>query len=435
MKRTKRIAVTGIGPLTAGGSGNDEVWRAIEAKRTGVVRKEYRIGDETAGNFFVHAIPSFSIDGYGFSRQVLDEIKAWKGGEEIEDINYFLATIAMALKDSGAAADDAATRRTGLVAAHENIGQDHFYAKVIDELSFTGDGDARPATKKGFLQAFYAKFRKTGYELQTFMSLFHIVKALGIHGYSVFLNNACASGLYALEAAADVIRSGKCDRMVVAAVDRSSIFKQMWFSDIDMLAKDGRIKPFAADRDGFTIGDGGAALVLEGLDDARARGARVYAEYLGGGFTLEGWKVTYPDISNDYYRKAIIDALAVAGLQAADVDLVVPHGVGTTITDRYEARAMVDIFGKAPARPVISALKPYTGHTLGASALLETAIMLLALDRKKIPATMYCGEVDRKLGIEVLQADRPADGMKVALKIACGFAGFNGACLFRTAQG
>lgn len=432
MKEDTRIVVTGIGPLTAGGSGVKNVWDAIANKKTGLVKKEYEIGGEKIDEFYLHEIKDFNINDYGLDKQILNAINAWKEGDEIIDLYYFLAAIKMAIDNSGLKIDEKNKYTTGLILAHENIGHDHFYLKVIDELSFLDKSDIkRPATKKEFLDIFYKKFHRTGYELQTFMPLHHVAKVFDIHGFSMILNNACASGLYAMEAAADAIKSEKCAQMIVAAVDHSNIFKQMWFRDVNMCAKDGRIKPFASDRDGFTIGDGGAALVLETMETALKRKAGIYAEYIGGSFMLEGWKVTYPDIANDFYKEMILNAIDNAGLKTQDVDLLIPHGVGTNITDRYEAMAITEVFGKKAKKPIISAFKPYTGHTLGSTALLETAIMLMGLRNGKIPPTLNCDKLDDTLGIDILRNAVNAAGIKVAMKIACGFAGYDGACVFR----
>ena len=427
-----RIAITGIGPLTAGGSGADSVWDAVTKKRTGLVEKEYKIDGESLGKFYLHEIKDFDINKYSMNRQAMNELKAWKEGDEITDLYYFLAVIKMAIDDSGLEIDDKNNDTAGLILAHENIGHDHFYMKVVDELSFIGkDASNRPATRKAFLEDFYKKFQRTGYELQTFMPLHHIAKIFNIHGFSMMLNNACASGLYALEAAADAIRSCKCKQMIIAAVDHSNIFKQMWFRDVSMLAKDGRIKPFAVDRDGFTIGDGGAALVMEDMDSAIKRKAKIYAEYVGSNFVLEGWKVTYPDVSNDYYKKMMLKAIESAQLKPSDVDLLIPHGVATNITDRYEAKAITEVFGKSAKKPVISVFKPYIGHTLGSTALLETAIMLISLANGKVPPTLNCENIDKKLGIDILRTMENTDNINVAMKTACGFAGYDAACVFR----
>lgn len=428
------LVITGIGPLASGGSGKDAIWDAVKNRHTGLIKKKYKIEGEEIGEFYLHEVKDFDLNAYtNINKQVLDEVNTWKEGDEIIDFYYFLATISMALEDSGIMINDENKNSTGLVLAHENMGLDHFYMKTIDELSFSKEAN-RPKTKKEFLEEFYRKFRRTGYELQTFMSLHHIAKVFDIHGYSLFLNNACASGLFAFEAAADSIKSGKCKRMIVAAVDKCSVFKQIWFREVNMLAKDGRIKPFAYDRDGFTIGEGGAAFVMEKFEDARKRKTHIYAKYLGGSFALEGWKVTYPDVSNDYYENMVRDALNRSGIKPADVDLVVPHGVGTSITDKYEAKAINRVFSKKTKRPVISAFKPYIGHTLGSTAILETAIMLLGLKNGKIPPTLNCENRDDALELDVLREIRKADNIKIAVKTACGFAGYDGACVFKNMQ-
>lgn len=433
-KRSKedRLVITGIGPLTAGGTGVEGVWSAIERKDTGLVQKKYEIGGEKSNEFYVHEIRNFDIRDYDVNKRILNEIKSWKKGDEIEDLYYFLAAISMAINDAHLIISEENKDMTGVILAHENIGLDQFYQKVISDLSFmSGSLDKKPETVKQFFDIFYEKFNRTGYELQTFMPLHHVAKMFDVHGYSLFLDNACASGLYALEAAAATIKSGRCRRMIIAAVDKSSVFKQVWFKNIDMCAKDGKIKPFAADRDGFTIGDGGAALILETMEDADRRKAKIYAEYVGSDFVLEGWKVIYPDVSGDLYKRMISRAIDSAGLKVSDVDLIIPHGVGTAITDAYEARAITDLFGRNKTRPFISAFKPYTGHTLGSTALLETAIMLIGLEKGKIPPTLNCENPDKLLGINLLNNANDADEIDVAIKTACGFAGFNAACLFK----
>jgi 3-oxoacyl-(acyl-carrier-protein) synthase len=432
MSNNSHIVITGIGPLTAGGSGKGDVWDSVKKRRTGLAGKIYEIGNESVGEHYVHEIRDFSIDDYDIDKSALGAIRDWKEGEDIVDLLYFLATARMALDDSRLKIDESSGRSIGLILVHENIGQDHFYRKVIDELSFTGkDKVDRPETKKEFLKKFYQKFRRTGYELQSFMTLHHVAKAIGVHGYSLFLNNACASGLFAIEAAADIVRSGKCKQVIVTAVDRSSIFKQMWFDEVKMLSKDGKIRPFAADRDGFTIGDGGAALVIESMDTALQRKAQIYAEYAGGGFCLEGWKVTYPDIGNDFYKDCMQRAMAVADVDPKEVGLIVPHGVATNITDSYEARAINDVFGTMDRKPIVSALKPYFGHTLGSSALLETAVMLLGLRNGAIPPTLNYEKPDKGIELNIIRDMASGSEIKVAMKTACGFAGYDGACIFR----
>ena len=101
----------------------------------------------------------------------------------------------------------------------------------------------------------------------------------------------------------------------------------LWFKELGMYPKDGKIKPFSKDRDGFVLGDGGAGIVVESLDSALKRKAHIYAEYLGGGFCLEGWKVAIPNITSDSYRIAMDSALKKANVKKESIDLLVPHGV------------------------------------------------------------------------------------------------------------
>jgi len=123
--------------------------------------------------------------------------------------------------------------------------------------------------------------------------------------------------------------------------------------------------------------------------------------------------------------------LAVSGVDVPDIDLIIPHGIGTRVTDEYEARAMVKVFGKGVDRPLVAALKPYTGHTLGSTALLETAMMLSALEKECVPATLNCERPDTGLPVNVARETIKSRRIQAALKTSCGFAGFDGACVFK----
>ena len=153
MRDDKKIVITGLGTLSAAGSGNSEIWGSIIRKDIGLVQKEYTIGGEAVGKFYLHEIKNFNISKYGLNEQLLNEIRDWKGSEEITDLNYFLATIKMAIDDSGLHIKENNKADIGLVLAHENIGLDHFYSKIIDELSFIGED--KPVSKKEFLNIFY----------------------------------------------------------------------------------------------------------------------------------------------------------------------------------------------------------------------------------------------------------------------------------------
>lgn len=427
--KNKRIVITGIGPLTSIGIGKDAVWAAIRKSKTGLAHKDYYIEGEKIDGLYVHAIKNFTLANFGIEESVLFDIEAWKEKKDWPDLSYLLAAVKLALDDSKLKYDRD-TNNVGLILTHENPGLDQFYMEVFQSLKYFSSKSDPGGTVKSRFRKFFDGFKKEAYDLQTFMFVYHVAKAFSLHGYSLFLNNACASGLYALEAAADILRSGKCSAVIVAAADQVSVFKQFWFRELEMYPKDGKIKPFAKNRDGFVLGDGAAGLVLETLESARKRKAPVYAEYCGGGFSLEGWKVATPNLMSDSYTNAINEALVRSRIKKKEIDLIVPHGVGTTVTDSYEARAITSIFGAHFKRPLITAFKPYIGHTLGANALIETAIILLALKNRVIPPVLNSKTVDPKLNINVVQK-KTATRFKTVLKTSCGFAGYNAAAIFR----
>jgi 3-oxoacyl-(acyl-carrier-protein) synthase len=285
-------------------------------------------------------------------------------------------------------------------------------------------------SRRDFIDLFYKAFLRSGYDIQAFANLFHVARVFNISEYSVFINNACSSGLYAIEAASQIIKSGQARAVVVAASDRSDVYKYIWFRDLGIYSLQGKIRPFSKDSDGIVFGDGGISIVLEDMDDAIKRHATVYAEYLGGGFDMEGWKITAPQLGSDSYQNAIHKAFKQAGIDVAEIDLLCPHGVACSVIDHYEAKAITDIFGKNPKRPMISTYKPYVGHTLGASALLETAVMLLSLKNGTVLPTLNCDNLDPKFNISLL-TEPSKDKISVAAKTCCAFAGYNAAAIFR----
>jgi len=183
----------------------------------------------------------------------------------------------------------------------------------------------------------------------------------------------------------------------------------------------------------MVLGSGAAALVLEDLETARAAGKRIYAEWLGGGFTSDGWKVTLPDVASGRYADAMRQALKSAGIRARDVTLLTPHGVGTGLYDRFEAASLAEIFGNGGTEwPPMMILKGAVGHTLGGCALIETVASILAVNRGSIPASTQCSQLDASLP---LGRPRAAEhGAKwVLLKTTNGFAGQNGAIVLSSA--
>ncbi len=430
MIKDKRVVITGIGPLASPGIGKKAFWEGLLGGRLGLGLKELKINGELWGSFYVHRIEDFDFANFDIDENALTYMREWKEEEPPIDLLYMIAAVALALEDSGLEYKSY-DNDLGLVLTHENMGLMPFVLK-LSQISFdTLKG--KPGTslsQKQFYEKLYRDCLKSGYDIQTFMTLFHVAKAFHIHNYSLFINNACASGLYALESAAQMIRSKQSSAVVVAASDYTEIYKYLWFRDIGLYSEDGKIRPFCKDSNGLVFGDGGVGIVLEDLERAKKRNAPIYAEYLGGGFCLEGWKVTTPQIGSDSYQKAMLKALKQSNISKDEIELICPHGVGSQAIDYYESKAITDVFGSKPEKPLITAFKPYIGHNLGGSALLETAILLISLKNEMILPTLNCQKVNPIYNISLVKEKINAK-INTAMKACCAFAGYNAAVVFK----
>lgn len=428
----KRVVITGIGPISSIGIGKDAFWQGVLEQRINIQREDVFLDDELWESFLYHKVEGFDLADFDIDPQALQYIKNWKEGDEIIDLYYFLAAIKLAFDDSQL--DYKARHDIGLVLAHENLGFMPFSYKMSNAAWQTLK--ANPLIKqKEFFQTVYKQCLKSGYDVQAFPNLFHVAKAFDVHNYSLFINNACASGLYGLEAAHQMISSGKNNIVVVSASDHPDIYKYLWFKELGIYSQDGIIRPFGKDAKGLVFGDGGAAIVMESLESAEKRNAPIYGEYLGGGFSLEGWKITAPQIGSSSYQDAIKEALRTSQVAPQEIDVICPHGTGYPPADYYEAKAITDIFGPNPSK-IITAFKPYFGHSLGASALMEAALLLIGLREGVIPETLNIDTTDPRHNISLLTkpAVRKQTKIDTVLKICCAFAGFNGGCVFRRVQ-
>jgi 3-oxoacyl-[acyl-carrier-protein] synthase II len=432
MASDKRVVITGIGPLASTGIGKDAFWDGILTKRCGLKLEEIKIDGEAWDKFYLHKIDNFSIEKFNIEEEIIEDIRTWKKGNEDKDLFYLIAAVKLALDDSGISYDKE-KNDIGLFLTVEHPGFEVFCEGLVTETieyieKYLLDDKF---SKYKLFRHIYEQFSRHGYDLQTFMYLYFVAKAFSIHGYSLFTNNACASGLFALESAARQIKYGESSIVLLASGDvANTMFKHLWFKEQGLYAEDGRMKPFSKNANGIVLGDGASAIVLEELNHALNRKAHIYAEYLGGGFSLEGWKVTLPKIGSSSYPMAIESSLKIADLKPEDIDLINPHGVAIKVTDGYEVKAITDVFGKNIKKPFITAFKPYVGHNLGGSAILEIIILLLSLEKDLIPPTLNCNEIEPKYNIELVKELIPYS-LNRAMKLSCGFAGYNAAAIFK----
>ncbi len=261
----------------------------------------------------------------------------------------------------------------------------------------------------------------------------------GFMGPNYCTVSACASSNHGLIAAFDAIRYGKADVMIAggseAAVNEPAVGGFNSMQALSTRNDDPRhaSRPFDADRDGFVIGEGAGALILEELEHAKARGAKIYCEVVGGGASADAYHFTAPHPEGKGAIKAMRDALKDAHLAPEDIDYVNVHGTSTPAGDLPELKAVAEVLGEHVYDVNISSTKSMTGHLLGAAGAVEALACVFALTHGVVPPTINCENldpaIDAKLNLTLNTAQKR--DVKCALSNTFGFGGHNATVIFR----
>lgn len=269
----------------------------------------------------------------------------------------------------------------------------------------------------------------------------HIAIQTGVTGPNYSPTSACASGANAVADGALYIKAGKADAMIVGGSDavQQPIFHAC-FESMRVLAPAGdppskTMKPFDLNRSGFVPGEGGAALVIEDLEHAQARGARIYAEVVGAGSGNDGYDMAAPDPSARGLLNAMGQALDEAGIPAPDVGYVNTHGTATKLGDRVDVGAVKTIFGEHAPRMLVSSIKAATGHMMAASAALEVIVAAKALVTGIIPPTLNYETPDPDCDLDCVPNSPREVDLRAAMSISVGLGGHNAAVLLRRWEG
>ncbi|MGR2753476.1 beta-ketoacyl-[acyl-carrier-protein] synthase family protein [Agromyces arachidis] len=252
--------------------------------------------------------------------------------------------------------------------------------------------------------------------------------------------SACASSTESLVNAWEQLQDGVAD-VVVAGGSESAIHPITIASFNSMQALSRRnddpaiaSRPYDIGRDGFVMGEGGAALVLETEEHAKARGAKIYAELLGGAITSDAYHITAPDPEGSAAARAMKSAIEGAGASLADVRHVNAHATSTPVGDIAEYNALRRIFGDHLDEIAVTATKASTGHLLGGAGAIEAIFTVLALHERMIPPTINLDEQDPEIPLDVVTSPRPlGDGDVIAISNSFGFGGHNAVAAFRSA--
>lgn len=428
----KKVMITGIGMLCPCGNGKDAAWANIKAGKSGITRitkfDPSRVTSQVAGevkNFKEYAIDSGLVD-----KREARHMAPFS--------QYAVAAAKEAWADAGYTAEN-----------HPDMDRvATLFGNGIGGLDVTGDN-----YKILFERGPDRLSPLAVPELIPNESAGNVAIALGAHGPCQVVVTACASSTDALGFALDMIRAGRADVVIAGGTEAAVMeftvggFMKMkalstHFNDTPEKAS----RPFNADRDGFVIGEGAAALILESEEHARARGAHVYCELAGYGSTCDAHHITAPDPSGVGAVKAIEAALKDAGIaDKSEIDYINAHGTSTHLNDQMETKAFKVVFGDELAKKInISSTKSMHGHLLGATGALEAAICALTIEEGFIPPTINYEKPD--LEVDVAKGEVPLDlnytpnvGVKrevrAAISTSLGFGGHNGVLAFRKVQG
>jgi 3-oxoacyl-[acyl-carrier-protein] synthase II len=257
---------------------------------------------------------------------------------------------------------------------------------------------------------------------------------LGWRGPCETITTACASGTHSILAGHRLIATGRCDAVLAGGAEAAMTPVALAaFGNMTALSTSGQSRPFDVRRDGFVIAEGGAVLVLEELERARARGAHIYAELLGGASTADAHHITAPAPGGAGAIGCMELALEDAGLAAGDIAHVNAHGTSTPLNDMAEADAIDKIFGRPG--PLVTSIKGVTGHSLGAAGALEGVACALSIDRRLIPPTVGLEQQDPEIHLDIVrEAPREWEPGPV-LSNSFGFGGHNGCIVLAPLSG
>lgn len=400
-----RVAITGIGAITPVGSGREQLWEALQAGVSGI---------RPVTSFDTSAYPvHIGAEVVGFSpEQYLERLSPATTGRASQ---FAVAAGRLALRDS--TIDMAAINPKRAAVSMGTTSGEPLFVEQYNDLRKAEGEEAIPA-------AILPR-----YPCNVIPS--HVAIELGFRGPCMMIPTACAAGNYAIGYAADLIRSGRADLALAGGADAFSRITYTGFARLGAIAPQ-RCQPFDNNRKGMVPGEGAAVLVLEPLEGARKRGAKIYAEVLGYGVSCDSYHMTAAHPQGDGAVRAMAAALKESGVSPNEVDYISAHGTGTPTNDRVESIALHALFKERALRVPLSSIKSMLGHTMGAASAIEAAACALALDTGWVPPTINFEEPDPCCEVDCVPNQARKIDPRIVLNNAYAFGGNNASlCLSR----
>ena len=295
---------------------------------------------------------------------------------------------------------------------------------------------AMPIGEAYYLQAVEGKSQRGQFlRVESYQPQFQMtsmMRVLGVQGPLRIVSNACASGANAIGHAFQMVSEGKVERALAGGYDALSRLVFAGFDSLQALSPSGVPRPFDAARDGLALGEGAGFVVVESLESARARGAKILARVLSYAAATDIHHLTQPHPEGDAALATMTRATRAAGLSPEDIDYINSHGTGTPLNDIAEARAISRWAGEAVAGVRVSSTKSSIGHLLGGAGSVESVICLIALRDQFLPASLGVREIDPAVQFDLVQQPRETS-VRTALTNSFGFGGANATLIFQQA--
>ena len=410
MRELRRVVVTGIGMVTPVGIGVEESWKSVCEGRSGIG-------------------PVTKFDASQFPSQVAAEVKDFRPEDFMEKqkvrrfdtfIHFAIASARMAIEDAGLKIDDNNRDRVGCVTG-SGIGGlpmiEHFHKVLLEK----GPKRISPFFIPGIIANMVAG---------------EIAIEFGARGPNTSITTACAASAHAIGESFRLIREGRADVMITGGSE--AVITPLAFGGFCAMhalsqrnhEPEKASRPFDLERDGFVMGEGAGILILEELEHAKRRGAKIYAELLGYGLSGDAYHVAAPDPNAIGAINCMKMALEDAGIKPEDVDYINAHGTSTKLNDASETKAIKQVFGDHAYKMPISSTKSMTGHLLGGAGAVESIFSILTICRGIIPPTINYETPDPECDLDYVPNKARKAEVKIALSNSFGFGGTNACLIF-----
>jgi 3-oxoacyl-[acyl-carrier-protein] synthase II len=413
----RRVVVTGLGALTPLGNNLHEYWEGLKNGVSGCDMIT-RFNTEKFKTKFACEIKGYDSQKY-FDRKEANKLDLFT--------QYALIASEEAIADSGLEIDKIDKSRIGVIWASGIGGIETFYLAIKGYL----EGDGTPRFSPFFIPKMIGDIAAGSISIK-----------YGFTGPNFSTVSACASSTNAIIDAANYIRWGKAEIIVTggseAAINEPGIggFNSMQALSTNNAEYKEASRPFDLTRDGFVMGEGAGALILEDYEFAKARGAKIYAELIGTGMTADAYHLTAPHPEGLGASNVMKFALREAHLEPKDIDYINVHGTSTPLGDISEAKAIVSVFGESAYKLNISSTKSMTGHLLGAAGAIEAIASIMALVEDIVPPTINYKVPDPGIDPKLNLTPNTAQKRKVnaAISNTFGFGGHNASIVLKKAE-